>query len=879
MKKSVHYRFIVSLFLFFTIEQNLTFAQENAPAPTGTSRKVSKATESEDNDRPADRQRADYEMIKDQSTGEVPYEQLVLAREEVRKLLQRRSNVGVAGVSWNERGPKNVGGRVRALMMDPNDKDNNTVWAGGVAGGLWYNNDITTATGQWFKIDDFWDNLAVSCITYDLTNPQIFYVGTGEGWFNADAVAGGGIWKTTNGGTTWSLLPFTLPNYSSTTAFNTKEFAFRYVQKISCTFNGTVLAATQYGIWRSTDKGATWTMIHTPDPANNTTGNNFCSDLEYYEGVVYAGFGRGSGSKIYKSADDGLTWTEITPPGVVGGRTELAVGTIAVVPNQQYKTVIYAVADSSFSNIEYFKKSLDGGTTWTDLTIPTEASLTKDLTNGQAWYDLILGLNQDDANTVLLGGASFAKSRDGGTTWYTFPYWNDVHPDHHAFTFRKGSSEVIMGHDGGITYSTQFASPFQNGFDFVSRNNGFNISQPYAVAMKNVRNDNYLIFGMQDNGTKKIESPVGTIGNATDVGGGDGMFCFIDENEPNIRIGSFQFNSHYSIDPATDEPAYYLAFPYQNNGSFVNPCDYNSETNMFYSFVGRSGSGATYFINATKIVDFETFTPALKSFAPGLAGMTITHIRAGKTPNVMYFGTTSGRIFRVTNMHTTPVATQIGPGALPAGGFGAAVSSIDFGATENEILVTFSSYNAISVRYTSNGGTTWVSKDDLAGTFGLPNMPVRWGIFNPLNRKQVFIATELGVWSTNDITAANPGWQPTNASLANVRCDMLKYRIFDRTLAVATHGRGVYTTTLPGPCADNVVMSTTVPGNLVLQSANTITGSQSNKIPSGVNVSYGANNSITLLPNFEAKAGSIFSAVVSGCTSTLNNARTNSVER
>jgi hypothetical protein len=861
MKKHLYFKSI--LFFYMNLLLIPVFAQNDLPTPSTQSRKVSKSDERED--KPFDRAKAEYELVKDQSTGEVPYEQLVLAREALRLKNQQQTNVGIAGVTWKERGPNNVGGRVRAMMLDPNDKANNTVWAGGVAGGLWYNNDITDANSQWNKIDDFWDNLAISCIAYNPIKSNFFYVGTGEGWFNIDGVAGGGIWRSTNQGTNWSLLTSTLPNYSSSTAFNSKEFAFRYVQKIVCTFQGTVLAGTQYGIWRSTDDGMTWTMVHAPQPANSNYGVNFCSDLEFHDGIIYAGFGRGTGSKVYKSSDDGLTWLDITPPGIVGGRTELAVATLALNNPLSYKTVIYAVADTSFSYIGWFKKSMDGGATWTDLTIPTEESLDQDLTNGQAWYDLILGINPQDANTVLLGGASFARSGDGGMTWKTFPYWNDVHPDHHAFLFRQGSSEVIMGNDGGVYYSTTFANPKLNIFDFVPRNNGFNVSQPYAVANKNIKDDNYLLFGMQDNGTKKINSPPNTIGSATDVGGGDGMFCFIDQDQPDIRIGSFQYNTHYSIDPSTDEPAYYLADPYQDYGQFINPCDYDSENNTFYSYIARNSSGSIYHINQTVINTFNDFTSSLKSFAPGVSNMSISHIKAGRTPNVMYFGTTSGRVFRVTNMDATPVATQIAPAPLPSGGFGAAVSSIDFGASENEILVTFSSYNAISVRYSNNGGATWVAKDNAAGTFGLPNMPVRWGIFNPLNRKEVLLATELGVWSTTDITAANPGWQSTNASLANVRCDMLRYRLLDRSLFVATHGRGIFSTTLNTPCPSNVVMSNTVPSNLSIESDNTITGNQSNTILSGAKVTYDARNSIILNPKFEAKAGSTFLAFIDGC--------------
>ncbi|MCS6833525.1 MAG: hypothetical protein NZ521_08105 [Flammeovirgaceae bacterium] len=157
----------------------------------------------------------EVELTKDPVLGYVPRERLKNAYSYAEKLLNDRKKKKPKGrvslASWTERGPNNVGGRTRALMFDPNDASNGykKVWAGSVSGGLWYNNDITSASSSWQPVDDLWDNLAVTCIAYDPSNTQIFYVGTGEGWFNFDAVRGDGIWKTTNGGTTWTQLTST----------------------------------------------------------------------------------------------------------------------------------------------------------------------------------------------------------------------------------------------------------------------------------------------------------------------------------------------------------------------------------------------------------------------------------------------------------------------------------------------------------------------------------------------------------------------------------------------------------------------------------------------------------------------------------------------
>ncbi len=108
---------------------------------------------------------------------------------------------GDAGNAWVERGPNNVGGRTKALLFDPNDPTHHTVFAGGVSGGLWKNTNITSANSPWTEVD-VPQNLSVSSITVDPNNSQVFYVGTGES-YTAGAANGNGIWKSSDGGTTW----------------------------------------------------------------------------------------------------------------------------------------------------------------------------------------------------------------------------------------------------------------------------------------------------------------------------------------------------------------------------------------------------------------------------------------------------------------------------------------------------------------------------------------------------------------------------------------------------------------------------------------------------------------------------------------------------
>ena len=134
--------------------------------------------------------------------GNIELVRRLLQTEKDQQLAQGRTPGDAADNNWIERGPNNVGGRVRAVMFDPNDATNETVYAGGVSGGLWKNINISSASSQWTRVN-IPENLAVSCITYDPNNLNVFYIGTGESYVGGD-VNGDGVWKSSNGGTTWS---------------------------------------------------------------------------------------------------------------------------------------------------------------------------------------------------------------------------------------------------------------------------------------------------------------------------------------------------------------------------------------------------------------------------------------------------------------------------------------------------------------------------------------------------------------------------------------------------------------------------------------------------------------------------------------------------
>ena len=270
-------------------------------------------------------------------------------------------------------------------------------------------------------------------------------------------------------------------------------------------------------------------------------------------------------------------------------------------------------------------------------------------------------------------------------------------------------------------------------------------------------------------------------GSALDVTGGDGGFCHIDQNNPNIRISSFIRNVYYVSNDGGE--TYNRILNDQANGSFINPSEYDDQARILYanlnsnsSIVRISDIGATNNPEALGLNLLATFS-------------SITAIKASPhTNNRIFLGTSVGEIIRVDNAHASPSSTILNVSPFDTG----SISSIDIGESDQELLVTFFNYGVTSVWETSDGGATWNNKEG-----NLPDIPVRWGLYNPFDREQVLLATELGVYSTDNFgsrTSSIPNWGVSNAGLATVRCDMLQYRSTDGVVMVATHGRGIFTT-------------------------------------------------------------------------------------
>ena len=715
----------------------------------------------------------DFMMTRDPNTNSVPSEKVLEAIKFRDAKLNSRSYLNrQTEIDWTERGPSKQAGRTRALMLDGNFSSNNKVWAAGVSGGLWSATNIENASSEWTKVSDFWDTLNITCVASDPTDANIIYLGTGEKI--GSGLKGFGIWKTSDGGSTWNQLP------SSTDLKYIDTIIVRDEGGVGAVYagGGRALSEGEYtginGLQKSTDGGATWTEVL----GEITTGSNHhVTDLELDSNnrLIVATrtntFGDGGGQIFY--SDDGTVFSAYTI-GALGSFDRSFVDVSPSDPN-----VLYAMFESATTGyITWLGKSEDGGANWTQKSIGQDESGNPfgDYQGSMAYWGF-LGIDPNDTNTIYAAGAlSIHKSTDSGTTWTEISEWRGtgfglpyVHADHHNIVFID-SDKILVSNDGGVFLTTD------GGNTFTMKNDNMVTTQFYSTAI-HPTNPDYVLGGAQDNGTWRLDTAGKQPG--LEVYGGDGGYTHIDQINPDYQFAATIY------------------------GNIVRSVNGGQSFGLYSNITNSDGTDAGFFINPSVLdgvnkamyVTFDTASILRQKDYTILSAHDFININLGSgasaykvsphTSGLLFVGTASGRVFKITDAHTDSyTVTEISPSSTT--GY---ISSIDIGKDDNQILITLSNYGINSIYETVSGGgsNAWVNVEG-----DLPDIPVRWGLYNRDNFNQVAIATEVGVWVSDDVTSSSVTWNPSNDGLANVRVDMLAMNS-NGEMSAGTFGRGQFT--------------------------------------------------------------------------------------
>lgn len=665
--------------------------------------------------------------------------------------------------SWVLEGPGNIGGRVNVIAVHPTNQ--NIMFAGCAAGGIFKTVD---AGNNWVPVFDNSLYLSIGCIEFDPNNSGIMYAGTGDPNISGYPFIGDGIYKSTDGGNTWSHLGLTAQRIVSKIIVDPNNSNIIYAATMGLPF----VRDNNRGLYKSTDGGATWNNILF---INNESGIIDLMMSTSNSQILYAaGWNRirsnqeslitGQAAKIYKTTNGGVSWTILTGGLPQGDMSRIGLAMSGTNPN-----VLFASYVDTTLQLEGIYKSTNAGVTWNP--VPT-FNLPGNVMGGFGWYFGKIAVNPTDDNEIYVLAIDLYATYDGGQNWQlAAPIWwtYQVHADKHDFVFLNPSS-FLLATDGGI-YRTD-----DGGFSWYDIENIPN-TQFYRVAI-NPFEQGVFTGGAQDNGTTK--GNYNDINNWPRIFGGDGFQARYNPSNPD----DFWFETQNGAIWVTNDGGFNF-----NDGTLG--IDTLDRRNWDAPIIMSSSNPdvlytATYRVYQNTSGSFPFWTPISNDLTDGIIFEPRFHTISAlaESPvntNFLYAGTTDANVWRSLNGgNSWDNVTSTLPDRYVTSVHASTVSA-------GTVYVTHSGYRYNDfiphIHKSTDNGTSWTN---ISGD--LPPAAVNDILPFPGNENILFAATDAGVYFT---TNAGINWSRAGDNMPIIPVYDIEYDSFSHKVIAGTHARSM----------------------------------------------------------------------------------------
>ncbi len=440
------------------------------------------------------------------------------------------TNIPLNNTSWTAMGPATIAfgtnpyaGRTAGIAADPTDA--NIVYIAAAGGGVWKTTNATAANPSWTPLTDTQASLFMGAIAIAPSNPSVIYAGTGEATNSLLSYYGRGVLKSIDAGATWTLVGSSQFDRRaiSRIVVDPTDANIVYVAVGGGGVNG---ASGNTGIWKSTNGGTTWTnttaSISTSQPYSDV-GIDLNTPSTLYCAIGNTGGNAANG--VYKTTNGGTSWS-LMGGGITSGSTTGRIN--LAVSKSNPLTVYVSMEDSSDGSVLSVWQTTDGGANWTDRTPPSNLNYM----GGQGWYDQTIIVDPTNSSTVYVGGSAgtnaILKSSNGGVSWSGVGSGGkSPHADQQSVAF-DANGKLLEGTDGGIW---RLDNPTVGSTSWSNLNgsgaNSLNITQFIGIAI-HPTNADIAYGGSQDNGTEKFSDAYPW----SFVEGGDGGEVIVDSNTP-----------------------------------------------------------------------------------------------------------------------------------------------------------------------------------------------------------------------------------------------------------------------------------------------------------------------------------------------------------